>query len=289
MPTKTVYFNRRGWGGTRGAAATRIQSVVRRRQSRPKISNVKLNPTVAKLVDRRINKDNESHMVAYHWRRYQWSNKIADDPNNRINNAIPDLPVGAARGDRFGAQVKLTRLNIKGKIDIPADDNPVLGNDDRAQIFVRMFVLSCKKFRQIQEVRSNWNVGQTLNDQFFKISDQGLAPTGSYIDMLRPVNSDAFTTHYDRVFKLDRNYGYFPDPTSTSGAAAQRPTSKEFSINLKVKNKHLKYEDATVIQPDNWQPFVCYLFAYGNGASPPAIATPVPYIEYLSTMSFKPN
>lgn len=288
MPTsKRVYFHRRGWSGTRIAAATRIQSVVRRRQSRPKITNVKLNPTVAKLVDRRINKDNESHQVGYWWRRIQWSNRISDDPANRINNVIPDLPVGAARGDRFGAQVKLTRINIKGKIDVPADDNPIIGNDDRAQIYVRLFVLSCKKFKQIQEVRSNWNAGAQLNAQFFKTSDQGESPQGQYIDMLRPVNSDAFTTHFDRVYKLDRNYGYFPDPTSTSGAATQRPVSKDFNINLKVKNKHLKYEDSTVVQPDNWQPFVCYMFCYGNGAAPST--SDVPYIEYLSTMSFKPN
>lgn len=262
-------------------------TVVARRRTKHTINRLKLNPTVAKLVDRRINKDNESHQVVYWWRRYQWTNRIADDPNNRINNAIPDVPIGAARGDRFGAQVKLTRLFIKGKIDIPADDNPVIGNDDRAQLYVRLMVLSCKKFKQIQEVRANWNAGAILNDQFFKSSDAGQAPQGQYIDMLRPINSDAFTTHYDRVMKLDRNYGYFPDPTSTSGAAPQRPVSRDFRIYLKCKNRHLKYEDATRVQPDNWQPFVCYLFAYGNGAAPST--SRVPYIEYLSTMSYKPN
>lgn len=280
-------YNTRYASRKQAHAATRIQSVVRARQARPKVAKLKLAPVVAKLVDRRIDKDNESHQVGYWWRRYQWTNRIADDPANRINNAIPDLPVGSARGDRAGAQVKLTRLNIKGKIDVPADDNPLIGNDDRAQIYVRLMVLSCKKFRQIQEVRANWNAGQILNDQFFKTSDAGQSPQGQYIDMLRPINSDAFTTHFDRVYKMDRNYGYFPDPTSTSGAASQRPVSKDFNINLKVKNKHLKYEDATQIQPDNWQPFVCYLFCYGNGAAPST--SRVPYIEYLSTMTFKPN
>jgi len=267
-------------------------TVVQRRRKKHSVARLKLNPTVAKLVDRRINRDNESHSNGYWWRRIQWTNKISDDPNNRIVTIIPDVETGDTRINRLGAQIKLTQLYIKGKIDIPADDNPpevppLEPNGDRALIYVRLMVLSCKKFRQIQEVRSNWNTGQNLNGQFFKTGDAGQAPSGQYIDMLRHINSDAFTTHYDRVYKMERNFGYFPDPTSTSGAAPQRPSSKDFYIKLKVKNKILKYEDHTVVQPDNYQPFVCYLFAYGNGAAPSASA--VPYIEYQSTMSFKPN
>jgi len=284
MPIRKSYFP--GYKG-RYSAATRIQSVVRRRQARPKLAKLKLNPTVAKLVDRRINKKNESHCDGYWWRRYQFTNKIADDPANRINNVLPNIPIGAARGDRAGSSVMLTHCSIKGKIDIPADDNPLVGNDDRAQIFVRLMVLSCKKFKQIQEVRSNWNAGSTLDQDFFKTSDAGQSPLGEYIDMLRPINADAFTTHYDKVIKLDRNYGYFPDPTSTSGAAPQKPTSKEFYINIKCKNKRLVYEDATAVQPDNWQPFVCYLFCYGNGAVPSS--SRVPWIEYLTKVNYKPN
>lgn len=284
MPFRKAYFP--GPKG-RASAATRIQSVVRARQSKPKVAKLKLNPVVAKLVDRRINKKNESHQDGYWWRRYQFTNRIADDPANRINNVLPDIPVGAARGDRAGSSIRLTRCNIKGKIDIPADDNPLIGNEDRALIYVRLMVLSCKKFKQIQEVRSNWNAGSILDDELFKTSDAGQAPQGQYIDMLRPINADSFTTHYDKVIKLDRNYGYFPDPTSSSGAAPQKPTSREFSINLKCKNKTLVYEDATAVQPDNWQPFVCYLFCYGNGAAPSASA--VPYIEYLTRINYKPN
>ena len=288
MPTHDI----RRWAkdaATRRKAANSA-TVVERRRKKHSVARLKLNPTVAKLVDRRINKDNESHSNGYWWRRIQWTNRIADDPANRIVTVIPDVATGDTRINRLGSQIKLTRLSIRGKIDIPADDNPALplgANGDRAQIYVRLMVLSCKKFRQIQEVRSNWIAGQLLNDQFFKTGDAGQAPTGQMIDMWRHINSDAFTTHYDRVYKMDRNNGYFPDPTSTSGAATQRPVSKDFRINLKVKNKILKYEDHTVVQPDNYQPFVCYLFAYSNGSVPSTSA--VPFIEYLTTMYFKPN
>lgn len=103
--------------------------------------------------------------------------------------------------------------------------------------------------------------------------------------MLSDVNREAFIVHHDKVMKLDRRLGYFPDPTSTSGAATQRPVSREFNITMKVKNKILKYWDPAEVQPSNFQPFVCCLFAYGNGASPSTSA--VPFIEYMSKVSFK--
>lgn len=259
-------------------------TVVTRRRQKVGLNRLKLNPTVAKLVDRRIDKDNESHHQGYWWRRTQFTNKISDDPANRIITIIPNVPTGATRADRLGAQIKLTRLSIKGKIDIPADDNPIVGNGDRAQIYVRLMVLSSKKFREIQEVRSNWNAGSSLNDSFFKVSDVGQAPTGQYVDMLRPINSEAFTTHYDRVIKMNRN-AFTGD--IAEGYAPQRPVSKDFKINLKVKNKLLKYDDNTSVQPDNFQPFVCALFAYSNGSIPTLSA--VPFMEYLTAMSFKPN
>lgn len=271
----------------RHSAATSMQAVVRRRQKQKSYKNLKLAKPLDVLVERKIDKDQESHQQAYWQRRYQFTNRIVDDIPNRIQQVIPDVVVASSRADREGASLRVTRLNIKGKIDIPADDNPLIGNDDRASIWVRMFVLSSKRFNNIEDVRSNWNTGANLNALFFKTAQSGQTPTGSYIDMLRPVNTAAFTTHYDKTFKLDRNYGYFPDPTSTSGAAPQKPTTHTFSINMKCKNKNLKYNVSSSLQPNNWQPFVCCMFAYNNGAVPSISA--VPYIEYLSTMSFKPN
>lgn len=284
MPYSHRYATRTPFRTHRYSAAAKIQSVVRARQARPKVKNLKLNPTVAKLVDRRINKDNESHHSGYWWRRYQWSNKIADDVNNRINNVFPDIPVGSSRDNRTGAQLKLTRVNIKGNIHIPADDNPVVGTGDRACIYVRLMVLSSKKFKQVQEVRSNWTGGTQLNDEFFKTDAAGQAPSGNMIDMYRQINTDSFTTHYDRVMRLERN-AFSGD--IAEGYAPQRPVYKDFSINLKCKNKILKFEDQGAVQNDTWQPFVCYLFAYGNGSAPSL--SNVPYIEYLSSVSFKPN
>ncbi len=265
------------------SAASKIQAVVRRRKVNKNYKNLKLTKPVATLVQKKIDKNNPSKYMTYHQRRYQFSNRIADAPLLRLHTVIPDIALGVERNDRQGAKVKLNSINIKGRIDIPADDNPILGNDDRAQIFVRLYVLSAKQNPVLNDVSIDWNT--IYNNKFFKNNANGTAPTGSYLDMLSDVNREMFTVHYDRVMKLDRSLGYFPDPTSTSGAATQRPVSKEFNINVKVKNKILNYATPTTTLPTNFQPFVCCQFAYGNGAAPST--SEVPFIEYLSKLSFK--
>ncbi len=258
--------------------------VVERRRKHTSARRLKLAQPVRKLVDRRIALQTETQHAAYHLRRNQFANLISADPPNRIYSVIPPIATGTLRDDRHGATLKCKSLYIKGRIDVPADDNPPLGNDDRAQIYVRMFVLSVKRDQLLSEVVNDW---PTFYDPvFFKDNAQPTAPTGRYVDMLSNVNRELFTVHSDKVMKLDRSLGYFPDATSTSGAATQRPISREFSITMKVKNKILKYNTPSTVLPSNFQPFVVCLFAYGNGAAPSS--SKVPFIEYQTKMSFKP-
>ncbi len=278
------------YGGTpwvKGAYSKRRKSsfggVVQRRRSYVQTRRLKLAKPVRKLVDRRIGLQVPTKVMTYHLRRYQFSNLIIDAPLTRLHTIVPDVAQGDQRNDREGTKTKLTGLTIRGKIDIPADDNPVLGNDDRAQIYVRMFVLSAKFQKGLSDVISEW--AGTYNPAFFKNNSATSAPTGNYIDMLSSVNRELFTVHYDKVIKLNREYPFFPDPTSTSGATTQIPTSREFFIKMRVKNKVLYYNSPSSVRPNNFQPFVCCLFAYGNGASPST--SQVPYIEYQSRMTFK--
>ena len=104
------------YASKRATAATRIQSVVRRRQTRPKIKNLKLAPTVSKLVDRKIAAGETSHHAAYWFRRRQFSNRPQDDVTWRINKIMPEIVDGTTRGNRLGSNIHLTRLNIKGAV-----------------------------------------------------------------------------------------------------------------------------------------------------------------------------
>lgn len=266
-------------------AATRIQSVIRKKQSNAKVTkNLQLNPVVRTLVDKRIKSDQEIHSQGYHQRREQLNNL----PNtiSRVQQVIPDITVGSARNQREGAELKMTSLKIQGLITIPADDNPVIGTADRADITLRLLCLSAKKFKSLLQVQNNWVVLDQLYNKVFKPDDQSLPPVGLMTDAWMPINHESFTTHYDKTFRLKRGVGYFPDPTSTSGAAHMPAVNHPFTINLKCKNKKLMYQDAATDFQNNFAPFVIATWAYTNGALPSNSA--VPYIEYWSQMYFYP-
>lgn len=271
-------------------AASKIQAVVRRKKATKLTKNLKLNKPVAKLVDRKIDSKIQTLHAAYHQRRFQFSNLIADNPITRLHEVIPNVVQGVERDDRSSSTIRLLTCNIKGRIDIPADDNPYFGppplpqpNEDRAQIYVRLMCMSAKAAVPIEELTDNW--ATFYNDRFFKNEATPFSPTGQYLDMLSVINRDVFTVHYDKVYKMDRNLGYYPDLTSTSGAAPQKPVSKEFNINVKCKNKLLRYSVPGAAQSQNFRPFVCCLFCYGNAAAPSTVE--VPFIEYLSKITYK--
>lgn len=285
MPVKKVYFHPQGWAGTRAAAARKIQAVVRRRKKQNLSKKYKLSRPVDTLVKKRIAQSTETNQAGFYFRPYQFTNKISDSPNQRIWQVLPEIPRGTERNDRLGTQLGIVNLNVKGRIYIPAGDNPVLGNDDRAEIYVRLMCLSWKMCHNLADIQQNWNANEQLDDAFFKLGGSATAPQGTYRDMLYPINREVFTVHYDKIIKLQRNLAYFPDPTSSSGAGTQKSASREFNFTVRAKNKKLKYMNEAATLPMNFCPFICAQFAYSDAG--PSSVSAVPYCEYLSTMRFK--
>jgi len=279
------------WKGTNypatsryASAASSIQSVVRRRQKRTSAKNYKLAPLADKIVDRKIDAKETSHHTGYWFRRRQFSNRPQDDVTWRINKIMPEIVDGTTRGNRVGAQIHLTRLRIQGRFDIPATDNPAVGNGDRANILVRMLVLSSHQYKDLDDIRTNWNAGANLNSLVFKPGATGVPPSGFSVDQLYPVNREAFTVHYDKTFSLNRFYNQGATGLSDT---VQKPVEHKFNINMKVKNKLVKYASSTANQAENYCPFMIYMFSYGNGAQPSS-TTEVPYCEYRTDLTYKP-
>ncbi|AXH77444.1 MAG: coat protein [Cressdnaviricota sp.] len=285
MPIRKSYFP--GYKGRR-SAATRIQSVVRRRQSKPKISNLKLNPTVSKLVDRKITQSLEPKIAYIHYNRNSFDNL----PNsaNRVWQLIPRISQGVERDERTGTRVNAKALTIKGVLTIPAASwIPVIPpapdlNADRADIQVRLLCLSSKRLRSFYDVQLNWTAQANLYSQIFKPGSNSQAPTGQQLDQWTPVNREAFTVHADKKFSMTRGTLLFPDPTSSSGAAHMPAINKKFNINVKCKNKKIYYEDETSLYPAEFQPFLIAMYSYTNGASQSNVN--VLNMEYYSELHY---
>ncbi len=232
----------------------------------------------------------ELHTNAYSIARIRHAN-IPNNTANDIIQVIPDVSQGDRRSDRIGTDIRASSLTIKGQWTIPADEFPFFGNADRADISLRMFVVSCKAFQSLNQVRANWTAGVNLRDEFFKAQAVPSAITGTYRDMVTPVNHELFTVHHDRVYNFRRGLCVpattLPPPGSTEGMAHMPAIHRDFTIRLRVKNKKLMYNDPADPEPSNWAPFLVSTWCYNNGAAPSASG--VPYLEGWNQMYFYPN
>lgn len=274
-------------GGSRKAYnqhlnASKIQAVVRRRKQQNNYKNLKLSKPVETLVKKEIKASTETNTTYLHFRRTQFQN--IPTGIQRAVSVFPIINQGDSRVERLGTKIRLVSGLTRGLITIPADDNPILGNGDRPDIMFRMMLVSAKPFDSIQ----GW-VDQYTTQVFpnmFKSGDVGEAPTGTMVDMWKPINREQLTVHYDKVFHLKRNYPYFPDPTSTSGATFQSPVSIPFTIKHKCKNKSVKFVGSSATASSNYDPRLICTWAYCNGA--PASTSGVPYLEHWTQWYFKP-
>lgn len=264
----------------RRRAANRA-TVVNRRRTKHTLNRLKLNPTVAKLVDRRIDRKQETHQTYLHYRRAQWQNM--PDTLLRAVPLFPPISQDTTRSTRLGSMLTLTSGVTKGMITIPADDNPPLVNGDRADIMLRLMCVSAKG-----GCNTNFLINQylpALYPNWFKSGDSGTGFTGSNSDMWQSINHDILTVHSDKVYRMKRGVGYFPDPTSTSGAAHQPAINVPFRIRHKVKGKKVYYRGAGATGPENFYPFLVGVWSYSNGAA--ASPAAVPFVEHWTNWYYK--
>jgi len=281
MPT---YHARRGFASAAAAkrrSANRATVVARKRKTTA-LNRLKLNPTVAKLVDRRIYRTQERHQTYFHLRRTQLTNM--PDTLPRAWKLFPPVSQDTTRSTRLGSELTLTAGYTRGILTVPADDNPPLGNDDRADIMLRLMVVSAKGGDNVDF----WNA-QYLSDiyaNFFKSGDAATGFTGTNIDMWQSINHDIVTTHYDRVFRMKRGVGYFPAATPQSDGAAHMPAIHiPFRIKHRVKGKKIYYRTQVTTSADNYCPVMLAVWSYTNGANPSQSG--VPFIESWTNWFYK--
>jgi len=265
---------------------TYLGGVVERRRKAVKTRRLKLARPVAKLVDRRIDRQIETKVIPFHYRRTQWDN--VPDVQSRCCQLMANLIQGPARNERDGSKIKLTSMNIRGYIHIPSYESP--GSSDRSNIMFRLCVLSCKAEHMYPEVLSNWAGPGNWFTKLLKSQADDAPPVGENVDMWKDINRDLFTVHYDKVYDFSRGEanGQNVSPVETTW----RPDKyKKFFVKLKVRNRLLNYATEHTpgtnegIQPTNFAPFLVGWWSYTNGAAPGN--TPVPYVEYYVKTRFK--
>lgn len=185
---------------------------------------------------------------------------------------MPNITNGTADNARIGDQLRAQSLNIKGYVKL--DVNELALNQAMPNVIVRLMIVSLKTKPNYTEATSS----ATPLAGLLKKGGTTSNFTGALQDIYAPINTDLWTVHSDRKIYLTQSYvQQFGGGTTQLFASDVSKTVKFFNINVKCKNKLLKY-DANIssgLLPTNFGPMLLLGYSFLNGSSPDSILTRV--------------
>lgn len=227
------------------------------------LSRLQLNPTVRKLVDRRINKSQETN-------HRQWPNIY----NVNVDGAIsgPDIyplisglniPHGVESDERSGDKVKL----VSFKLHIWLRSAANLSEADANTFVARLMVFTPKRYNydELTTAAKADVAAKLLNSPS---GDADIDFNGHFSGLHFPINSRKVTRHYDKTFTRigPVTYNSYDGSPGNGYAAHSHDTPVWFrrvTIALKVKNKILKFPEGSDY-PANFNPCLALGFVNTN-------------------------
>lgn len=204
-------------------------------------------------------------------------NSVAD-----ITNILPAISKGTNDNERVGERVRALRLNVRGYIKFDYNSAPA---SPASSVGVRMMIVSVKG-------RNSYDMATINGNALFSLLKKGgtsTAFTGILSDLTAPINRDLFTVHHDKVMYLKQDMVYQTGtPTGDITTSDVSKLIRFFNLNVKCRNKDLKYEDATNsgIWPTNFYPFLLIGYTYLDGSAPDTVSTKLG-LEFTSTLKYE--
>ena len=161
------------------------------------------------------------------------------DSTADIIQILPNISKGDDENQRNGNQIRAKSFNIKGFLKLDVNDVP--DSTKLPNVVARLMVVSMKVAPSFQDaVTLGSKIGTLL-----KKGGTTSAFTGALQDLYAPINTDVFTVHYDKKFYLKQDYVNVAGSSAPSTTIAQdiSKTVKFFNINIKCKNKLLRYDE----------------------------------------------
>lgn len=190
-----------------------------------------------------------------------------------VLSVLPDIPEGVGVNARIGDTIRAKSLVIRGYIQLKATQAGVYNDFSNARIAVRLLCVSSKKVKNFNDLKSQ--AGSNL------IQKGGSSTTfsGYLSDIYAPLNTEAYTKHFDKVF-------YLSQPATLQQVAGTSTTfiwsndlSKTvrfFTIKIPMRGKQLMFDDGTSSYlPTNFGPGIMLGYAKMDGSTPDTVSTNV--------------
>lgn len=198
---------------------------------------------------------------------------------------IPNIVNGSADNQRIGDQIRAQKLILEGIINftpitgVTLQNNPGLG-----RIAVRMMIVTPKSF-------PNWATASgatSWQDYLLKKGGTTSGFTGSPFDLYAPVNRDAVTCHYNKVFYLTQPW-VLHNGSTTDTAMDVGNVTRHFKKVFNLKNSLWKYDAAvdTGLTPVNKGMILVLGYAYTDGSTSPDVLNTRVTLQYESRLQYE--
>lgn len=252
-------------------------TVVVQQSRRKRKSKVKPTKNFVKAVKSIINKDVET--------KQGFHSVTAENYNSTIyvsgdcKRLVPNISQGTADNARIGDQVKAQTLSCKGAV-VYNPSTGQYGTYANSRIGVRMMIVQPRQYNNLDDVQSN---AGTWTAYLLKKGGTTTAFNGVLSDLWAPINSDAVIKYYDKIFYLDAPY-----QVTAVGSTLMGKSTKLFNINLKLRNKTLKYDSSVSsgIQPTNYAPVLLLGYVHMDGSAADSITTAL-QLSYDSVLNYE--
>lgn len=210
--------------------------------------------------------------------------------NSGINAAadyqqiVPSIGQGTGDSQRVGSKITAQKLNIRGYLRMVLNDT--VDSTSSQSAIVRLMVVSNRSIANWEQASANGTWLSTL----LKKGGTTSAFTGAISDLYAPINRDAFIVHYDKRFYLNQAFlnSIGASPPSTVVSQDIKNMIKFFNINIKCKNKVLKYDNTiSSINPLNFSPMLVLGYVKPDNADSPDTLTTRVGLQYDSVFNFQ--
>lgn len=211
--------------------------------------------------------------------------------NSAINSSgdcailVPNIANGATDNARIGDQIRAQKLSIKGHLITRFTGSAGTTYYQNCRIGVRMFIVQPKSFMSQGNIVSN---AATWQATLLKKGGTTTGFTGLISDLYAPVNTDAITCYYDKVFYVQNPYSNAVLGSGANNLLMPTGTTKFFSKTLKLRNKLLKYDSSidAGLTPTAYNPVLIMGYSYLDGSSADAVTTNLA-MSYVSVLDYE--
>jgi len=224
-----------------------------------------------KMVQKIIHKDVETKSAYYNLAQSTPVNfNSGINSTGDVGQVIPSIGDGTSDASRIGDEIRAMKLTIRGHCLM----NAVSTVNDYAnrRIICRLMVVQPRRYNAFSDIQNN---ATTWLPYLLKKGSTQVGFTGILSDVYAPINADEIITYYDKTFTFNQSGLY--QLSAVGLATVNLPDAKIFKIDIKLRNKLLRY-DAGVDSnnlPTNFNPVVLLGYAHLDGSAPDTVGTQI--------------